>query len=173
MKAALVIMAAGMGSRYGGNKQVDGIGPDNGVKYFDWYRSADYSPYSDVEDMATAYIRFEGGKVMSVETSFSQNVEKEILTLELYGTKGGIRMMPDLKIFTKVGDYLADVTPIVSEPKNQFNDMFAGEIAHFVELVEKGETRSPISPPEDGIAIMQILESVYKSAAENKEIVIQ
>lgn len=26
-KAALVIMAAGMGSRYGGNKQVDGIGP--------------------------------------------------------------------------------------------------------------------------------------------------
>ena len=26
-KAALVIMAAGMGSRYGGNKQVDGVGP--------------------------------------------------------------------------------------------------------------------------------------------------
>ena len=28
MKAALVIMAAGMGSRYGGSKQVDGIGPN-------------------------------------------------------------------------------------------------------------------------------------------------
>ena len=27
-KKALVIMAAGLGSRYGGNKQVDGIGPD-------------------------------------------------------------------------------------------------------------------------------------------------
>ena len=27
MKASLVIMAAGMGSRYGGNKQIDGVGP--------------------------------------------------------------------------------------------------------------------------------------------------
>ena len=28
MKATLVIMAAGMGSRYGGEKQTDGIGPN-------------------------------------------------------------------------------------------------------------------------------------------------
>ena len=27
MSASLVIMAAGLGSRYGGSKQVDGIGP--------------------------------------------------------------------------------------------------------------------------------------------------
>jgi len=31
MKAPLVIMAAGMGSRYGGSKQVDGLGPDNEI----------------------------------------------------------------------------------------------------------------------------------------------
>ena len=31
MRAALVIMAAGMGSRYGGNKQVDGIGPNGEI----------------------------------------------------------------------------------------------------------------------------------------------
>ena len=31
MHAALVIMAAGIGSRYGGSKQVDGIGPDGEI----------------------------------------------------------------------------------------------------------------------------------------------
>lgn len=31
MRASLVIMAAGMGSRYGGNKQVDGIGPNGEI----------------------------------------------------------------------------------------------------------------------------------------------
>ena len=29
--ASLVIMAAGMGSRYGGNKQIDGIGPSGEI----------------------------------------------------------------------------------------------------------------------------------------------
>ncbi len=31
MRASLVIMAAGMASRYGGNKQVDGVGPNNEI----------------------------------------------------------------------------------------------------------------------------------------------
>ena len=31
MSASLVIMAAGLGSRYGGSKQVDGIGPHGDI----------------------------------------------------------------------------------------------------------------------------------------------
>ncbi len=31
MNASLVIMAAGLGSRYGGSKQVDGVGPNGEI----------------------------------------------------------------------------------------------------------------------------------------------
>ena len=34
MKPTLLVLAAGMGSRYGGLKQMDGLGPGNMVPFF-------------------------------------------------------------------------------------------------------------------------------------------
>ena len=42
MSATLVIMAAGMGSRYGGNKQIDGMGPNGEILM-------EYSVYDAIE----------------------------------------------------------------------------------------------------------------------------
>lgn len=149
-----------------------GIGMDEGVKNFTWYRSADFSPESDVEDMATAYIRFDGGQTLNVETSFSQNIEKDIISLEIYGTKGGMRIYPDLKIFTKTEGYLTDITPIVSFGDDLFTEMFKGEIHHFVEHALNNDPNCR-NMPEDGVAIMQILNAVYESAEKKREIVIE
>ena len=37
MKPTLFVLAAGMGSRYGGLKQLDGLGPNHGLFYFRCY----------------------------------------------------------------------------------------------------------------------------------------
>ncbi len=149
-----------------------GIGIDADVKNYNWYRSEDFSTQSDVEDMATAFIRFDGGQILHVETSFSQNIEKDVLSLELYGTKGGMRIYPDLKIFTKMENYLADVTPIVHLGNDLFTEMFQNEIHHFVTHALDNNPNCR-NMPEDGVAIMQILEAVYQSAETKREVLIK
>ena len=44
------------------------------------------------------------------------------------------------------------------------------EIAHFVDCISKGT--QCISPAEDGVEIMKILDAVYESARTGKEVVL-
>ncbi len=80
MKAALVIMAAGMGSRYGGNKQVDGIGPGGEILM-------EYSIYDAIRagftkvvfiikpDMLDLMKNLCGDRVAQMKTVDGENVE--------------------------------------------------------------------------------------------------
>ena len=70
MKPALIILAAGMGSRYGGLKQMDGVGP-NGEAIID------YSIYDA--------IRAGFGKVVFVIRHSFEKEFKEIFTPERFG----------------------------------------------------------------------------------------
>ena len=123
----------------------------------------------DVEDMATALIRFDSGAVLNIETSFSLNVEKDKGEIELLGTKGGVKLDPEFSLYTELNDYLADVKLPMSTALDM-NGLFQKEIDHFLAAVA-GETEIK-APAEDGIEIMRILDAVYKSAASGKEVVI-
>lgn len=80
MKAALVIMAAGMGSRYGGSKQVDGIGPNNEILM-------EYSIYDAIRagftkvvfiikpDMVELMQNLCGDRIAQMKTKDGENVE--------------------------------------------------------------------------------------------------
>jgi len=123
----------------------------------------------DVEDLAVALIRYENGSATLLETSYSLNGEG-VTRKELYGTKGGISLAGELKIFTELNDYMVDVTPQTANLKNT-KGMFDAEIDHFVDCICNGTPC--LSPAADGVTIMAILDAVYESARTGHEVILE
>lgn len=146
------------------------LGTRLNIKACDRYRPADFSSFCNVEDKCVAMIRFENDAVLTLEVSFSDNIEGEEISVQIHGTKGGAVFEPKLKLFTEMDDYLVDVTPVYSEVEDSFAYNFSREIRHFVSCVKGGETC--INTAEDGVNIMRILESIYLSADRKHEVVL-
>ena len=147
------------------------LGPRSEIKGIDRYKASDYSDFSDVEDMAVAMIKFDNGAVLSVETSFSTNIKEDTSGIELFGTKSGAKMDPKLELFSEMNGYLVDIAPIISQDKDWFGSIFKNETAHFVDCIVNGT--ECISPAEDGVELMKILDAVYLSSKTNREVVIE
>jgi len=122
----------------------------------------------DVEDFATAIIRYKDGSTTLLETSFSLNGEP-CTKRELFGTKGGIKIENDFKIYTELEGYLSDITPDMSLIKGN-SDMFTNEMAHFVDCALNGT--ECIAPAKDGVTIMKILDAIYESAKTGHEVML-
>ena len=150
----------------------DPLGNREHIKIPKSYVSSDHSAgeVCDVEDMAAAMIRFDNGMVLNLEVSFSLNVEKDYGSIELFGTKAGAKIDPELKIYAEQNGYLADIIP-AHKTALSFDGLFENEISHFVSCV-KGEAQC-ISTAQDGIAIMRIIDAIYESAATKKEVLIK
>lgn len=124
----------------------------------------------DVEDFAVALIKYEDGKTTLLETSYSLNGQGETKK-ELYGTKGGMNLNgKDLKIYTVVNDFLADITPS-TENYIDSAEMFTAEMAHFVDCCLNGTECRACA--EDGLEVMKILDAIYESARTGHEVEIQ
>ena len=132
-------------------------------------RSATDNDICDVEDLASALIKFDNGAVLSVEAAFSLNVEKDVGQIELFGTKAGAKIDPELKIFAQEGNYLTNVS-LAAPSALSFSGLFEGEINHFIDcIMGKAQCKSPA---EDGIEMMKILDAVYESAQTGHEVVL-
>jgi predicted dehydrogenase len=147
------------------------LGDRKNIKGKKFYRasSAAEGDICDVEDLATAMIRFENGAVLSIEASFSLNIKKDKGKIELFGTKGGAKLSPELELYSEINDYMADVS-LDAETSLSFDGLFAEEINHFISCIMD---RTPcISPAQDGIEIMAILDAIYKSAETGHEVIL-
>ncbi len=145
------------------------LGSREGVKGKAAYVSSGKSDKDvfDVEDLASAMIRFENGAVLSVETSFSLNLKEDKGCIELFGTKAGAKIDPELELYAVENGYMSNVR--LTEPTAlSFEGLFQNEVDHFVDCVLIGSDCK--APAEDGVALMRILDAVYESARTGHEV---
>ena len=90
------------------------------------------------------------------------NLEKERNYCELYGDKAGANLSP-LTIYTEKDHTLVDL-------KFKTDELGAHhvEIAHFVDCIQNGTEL--ISPAEEAVEVMKILDALYKSAETGAEV---
>lgn len=135
------------------------------------YQVADYDPTkNDVEDLANALIRFDNGASLIVDTSFSLHATQDSLAVSVYGDKGGADLEPKLQIASEKHATVINVTPQIGFDSFDLDDGFDNEIENFVAAC-LGEAES-IAPAWQGAEMMKILEGVYTSASQGKEIQI-
>jgi predicted dehydrogenase len=117
----------------------------------------------DVEDFASAFIRFENGASMSVEVSWAANRPDESSYSYIMGDKlGALVNDSGLTVYGERGDAIS--TEALAFDKGKYLDRHQ----HFVACIQDGVTCS--CPGEDGLQIQQILNGIYDSSEKNAEI---
>lgn len=146
------------------------LGNRSNIENYEFYKAADYdASFNTVEDMANALIRFENGASLMVDVSFSLHARDNSAQINIYGDKGGAEIEPVLAIATERHDTIINIDPQISSPGFDFQESFNREIAHFVgSCLGLHETNSPV---EDGVEMIKMLNAIYRSAEEGKEII--
>lgn len=124
----------------------------------------------NVEDLASALVRFDNGAVLSVEAAFSLNLKKDEGKIELFGTKGGAKFDPSLELYSEMNGYMTDMTLSGIETALSFDGLFENEINHYIDCIEGRATC--IAPAEDGVTLMKILDGIYESARTGHEVIL-
>lgn len=120
----------------------------------------------DVEDMAVGYIRLQNGATIDFDFSWAANIEKETKYYELLGTKGGVSYYNgELKIFSEVFESTVNILP-----DSWGNLPSQNEFLHFIACLKTGEAN--IAPTHEAHVLAKVIDAIYLSAAEKREIII-
>ena len=120
----------------------------------------------DVEDSVTALIRTEG-PTFTLHGAWAQNIDHDEMYIDFMGDKGGIRLKygANFEVFTSMYGSL-----VKYEPEFKMNNHFQNEIDAFVRSVQTGER---LPSHIDTVAVTaRIMQAIYDSAAQHREIVL-
>lgn len=121
----------------------------------------------EVESTASGFLRLRSGMTVTLEVSWGLLMERDFAYLNLFGDKGAALLNP-LQLHKEMDGVLVNVTPNFNPSANAYKQSYANEIHHFVDCVRTGSR--PRSPGEDALAMLQLLEAMYRSALEGCEV---
>ncbi|MFI5709718.1 Gfo/Idh/MocA family protein [Kribbella sp. NPDC051620] len=127
----------------------------------------------EVEDLATAYLRLEGGGALQLETSWATyRAPGDNFGIELFGTEGGAKIdvqnytnTDTLKIFTDVGGIPAEVRPATGAGLGH-----RAVVSEFVAIVLSGDWSAHNG--SEALARTRIIDAAYASAQAGREVVL-
>ncbi|MBL7074783.1 Gfo/Idh/MocA family oxidoreductase [candidate division KSB1 bacterium] len=124
----------------------------------------------EVEDTVVAMLKLEDGGLILLEVSWTFFEESTLAFENLLGDQGSATLNP-LKIYKNLHGNLVTVSPTMKmSPLELYQKSFELEITHFMECLRNDTV--PISNLDEGLKVMRLIESIYQSAQDNREIIL-
>ncbi len=134
------------------------------ARLFDYY----LNPNIDVEDAILAVVETKKGTTITIETSWKMFLEKDTIYTHIFGTKGSAKLNP-LRINKEMHNTLVNVSPLMYKSRvDLFKKSYEKELKHFINAIKEGN--DILSPAQDAVKIMQIIDALYESAKSKKEV---
>jgi len=86
----------------------------------------------------------------------------------LFGEHGGAELEPALKLVTEQHDTILNITPQLDFASFDMDEGFHNELAYFVDLCLG--TVDDLATAAQGVEVMRMVEAIYLSAREGREI---
>lgn len=125
------------------------------------------SKKNEVEDSATAFLRLQSGATLTLEVTWGLLMEKDFAYVNLYGA-GGAALWNPLRVHKGMHGTLVNVTPTLEPARNQYKHSVEAQIAHFGDVLRKGI--KPQASAEEALPVMELMDAIYKSAEQSKEV---
>ena len=123
---------------------------------------------SSVEDMMLVHLEC-AGISFSFDVSWAYVGQEERWWFEVVSSRGSARLSP-LRVVKELNGRATNVSPTGAAARESvFLQSYRAELAHFIAVLN-GEAQ--YEPPEDQIKVMRVMEAIYKSAEEGREITL-
>ena len=120
-----------------------------------------------VEDMMVVHLECAQGITFVIDVSWAYVGQEERWWFEVISSRGSARLSP-LRVVKELNGRPTNVSPTGAAARESvFLQSYRAEIAHFIAVLN-GE--AAYDPPADQLQVMRIMEAVYKSAEEGREI---